>query len=105
VTDTEIHLSGLARSDLLELTVAGLRALASHLGLSLASAVSHHGLAGGGPESPLWLQSSANRADCPCSSRQWTFLTTAEHGPFDRVWRIPGGHNDRCAWPNAVAGS
>jgi hypothetical protein len=29
-------------------------------------------------------------------------LTTAEHGPFDCVWRIPAGHNGRCAWPDAV---
>jgi hypothetical protein len=27
-------------------------------------------------------------------------LTTAEHGPFDCVWRIPGVHNGRRAWPN-----
>jgi len=26
-------------------------------------------------------------------------LTTAEHGPFDCVWRIPGGQNGRRAWP------
>jgi len=37
----------------MELTPAGLRTLAAHLGLSLAKAVSHHGLAGGGPESPI----------------------------------------------------
>src|SRR6266852_2652039 len=36
-----------------ELTPAGLRTLATHLGLSLASAVSHHGLAGGGYESAI----------------------------------------------------
>jgi len=53
VTRAEIHWSGLARGDLLELTPAGLRTLAAHLGLSLASAVAHHGLAGGGPESPI----------------------------------------------------
>src|SRR5439155_12567000 len=53
VTDTEIHRSGLAPGDLMELTPAGLRTLAAHLGLSLASAVSHHGLAGGGPDSPI----------------------------------------------------
>ena len=29
-------------------------------------------------------------------------LITAEHGPFDCVWRIPGGHNDRRAWPDAL---
>jgi hypothetical protein len=34
---------------LLELTLDGLRLLAGHLGLSLAGAVRHHGLAGGGP--------------------------------------------------------
>jgi hypothetical protein len=53
VTDTEVHRSGLARGDLIELTPAGLRTLTAHLGLSLASAVRHHGLAGGGPESPI----------------------------------------------------
>jgi hypothetical protein len=53
VTDAEVHRSGLARGDLMELTPAGLRTLAAHLGLSLASDVSHHGLAGGGPESPI----------------------------------------------------
>src|SRR5712691_6138588 len=53
VTHAEIHRSGLARGDLMELTAAGLRRLAAHLGLSLAKAVSHHGLAGGGPESPI----------------------------------------------------
>src|SRR6266700_2727348 len=53
VTDKEVHLSGRGRGDLLELTPAGLRILAAHLGLSLASAVSHHGLAGGGPDSPI----------------------------------------------------
>ncbi len=30
-------------------------------------------------------------------------LTTAEHGPFDCVWRIPGVHNGRRAWPDALA--
>src|SRR6266568_6712488 len=39
VTHAEIHRSGLARGDLLELTPDGLRTLAAHLGLSLASAV------------------------------------------------------------------
>src|SRR5439155_22731283 len=29
-------------------------------------------------------------------------LTTAEHGPFDCVWRIPGGHNGRRPWPDAL---
>jgi protein involved in plasmid replication-relaxation len=29
-------------------------------------------------------------------------LTTAEHGPFDCVWRIPGERIGRCAWPGAV---
>jgi len=53
LTDMELHRSGLAPGDLLELTHAGLRTLAAHLGLSLASAVSHHGLAGGGPDSPI----------------------------------------------------
>jgi hypothetical protein len=53
VTEKEVHRSAPAGGGLLELTVAGLRTLASHLGLSLASAVSHHGLAGGGPESPI----------------------------------------------------
>src|SRR5712691_2808550 len=53
VTDKEVHWSGRGRGDLLELTPAGLRTLAAHLGLSLASAVSQHGLAGGGPESPI----------------------------------------------------
>jgi hypothetical protein len=53
VTPGEVHRSGLARGDLLELTSAGLRTLAAHLGLSLASAVAHHGLAGGGPETPI----------------------------------------------------
>jgi hypothetical protein len=48
-----VHRSGLAQCDLLELTVAGLRALAAHLGLSPASPVLHHGLAGGGPETPI----------------------------------------------------
>jgi Replication-relaxation len=40
-------------ADLLELTVDGLRLLAGYLGLSLASAVRHHGLAGGGPAMPV----------------------------------------------------
>src|SRR5712691_2087072 len=53
VTDKEVHWSGRGRGDLLELTPAGLRTLAAHLGLSLVSAVSQHGLAGGGPESPI----------------------------------------------------
>src|SRR6266852_4440196 len=53
VTHKKIHRSGLAPGDLMELTPAGLRTLAAHLGLSLASAVSHHDLAGGGPESPI----------------------------------------------------
>jgi hypothetical protein len=29
-------------------------------------------------------------------------LITAEHGPLDCVWRIPGGHNGRRAWPDAL---
>ena len=53
VTDKEVHWSGRGRGDLLELTPAGIRTLAAHLGLSLVSAVSQHGLAGGGPESPI----------------------------------------------------
>ena len=32
-------------------------------------------------------------------------LTTAEHGPFDCVWRIPGGPNGRRAWPEMPSGS
>jgi hypothetical protein len=29
-------------------------------------------------------------------------LTTAEHGPFDCVWRTPGVQNGRRAWPDAL---
>jgi hypothetical protein len=50
VTPGEVHRSDLTRGDLLELTSAGFRTRAAHLGLSMASAVSHHGLVGGGPE-------------------------------------------------------
>lgn len=39
--------------DLLELTVEGLRLMAGYLGLPLASAVRHHGLAGGGTADPI----------------------------------------------------
>jgi Replication-relaxation len=53
VTHEELHRSGLARGDLLELTSAGLRTQAAHLGLSLAGAVSGHGVANGGPDSPI----------------------------------------------------
>src|SRR6266852_4073648 len=53
VTRKEVDGSGPAGGDLMELTPAGLRILAAHLGLSLANAVSRHGLAGGGPESPI----------------------------------------------------
>ena len=54
VTHQVVHPSGLSRGDLLELTNAGLRTLAAYLGLSLACAVSHHGLAGGGPRRLSW---------------------------------------------------
>jgi hypothetical protein len=227
VTHAEIHRSGLARGDLLELTPAGLRTLAGHLGLSLASAVSHHGLAGGGPESPIGTRRTLlahldhtvgadtvfgvlaraaraqrggalaewrNAAACAhgrlrpdgygvirLGRRKYGFflefdrgtvrsaplrakfvayhrylasaraarefdgppsvvvvtagpgaedrvadavtaaavgqarplplllttmdlLITAEQGPFDRVWRIPGEHSGRCAWSNARGG-
>ena len=210
---------------LLELTPAGLRTLAAHLGLSLASAVSHHGLAGGGPESPIGTRRTLlahldhtvgadavfgvlaraarsqrdgalvewrNAAACahgrlrpdgygvlrlgrheygfflefdrgtvrsaplrakfvayhryfasaraarefdgppiilvvtagpaaedrvvdavlaaevgqarrlPLLLTTMDLLTTAEHGPFDCVWRIPGVHNGRRAWPDAL---
>jgi hypothetical protein len=43
----------LARLGLLELTREGLRLLAAQLGLPLGAAVRHHGLAGGGPASPI----------------------------------------------------
>jgi len=227
VTRAEIHWSGLARGDLLELTPAGLRTLAAHLGLSLASAVAHHGLAGGGPESPIGTRRDLlahlahtvgadavfgvlaravraqrggalvewrNAAACALGRlrpdgygvirlgrHQYGFflefgrgtvrsahlrakfvayhryfsstraarefdrppsvvvvttgpgaedrvadavmaagggqarrlplllttvdlLTTAEHGPFDCVWRTPGGHNGRRPWPDALSG-
>src|SRR4051794_32523399 len=29
-------------------------------------------------------------------------LTTADHGPLDCVWRIPGVHKGRRAWPDAL---
>jgi hypothetical protein len=41
------------KRDLVELTVEGLRMLAAYLGLSLAVAVRHHGLVGGGPRTPI----------------------------------------------------
>jgi hypothetical protein len=53
VTHKTVDRSSLSSGDLMELTPAGLRTLAAHLGLSLASDASHHGLAGGGPESPI----------------------------------------------------
>ena len=31
-----------------------------------------------------------------------SLLTTAEHGPFDCVWRMPGVHSGRRAWPDAL---
>ena len=42
-----------AQQGLLELTREGLQVLAAHLGLALAAAVRHHGLAGGGPATPV----------------------------------------------------
>ncbi len=39
--------------ELVEVTVEGLRMLAGYMGLSLAAAVRHHGLAGGGPRAPV----------------------------------------------------
>src|SRR5438105_6479500 len=44
------------KRDLVELTVEGLRMLAAYLGLSLALAVRHHGLVGGGPRTPIGLR-------------------------------------------------
>jgi hypothetical protein len=42
-----------AKDDLLEASMRGLEMLAGWLGLSLAAAVRHHGLAGGGPVTPV----------------------------------------------------
>ncbi|MDQ6673884.1 MAG: replication-relaxation family protein, partial [Chloroflexota bacterium] len=42
-----------SQRELLELTVEGLRMLAGYAGLSLAAAVRHHGLTGGGPGTPV----------------------------------------------------
>lgn len=42
-----------ARRELVELTVAGLVRLAARQGMTLAAAVRHNGLAGGGPASPI----------------------------------------------------
>jgi hypothetical protein len=39
--------------ELVEVTVEGLRMLAGYVGLSLAAAVRHHGLTGGGPRTPV----------------------------------------------------
>jgi Replication-relaxation len=41
------------RRELVEVTVEGLRMLAGYVGLSLAAAVRHHGLTGGGPQTPV----------------------------------------------------
>jgi len=41
------------KHELVEVTVEGLRMLAGYMGLSLAAAVRHHGLTGGGPRTPV----------------------------------------------------
>ena len=53
VLPDELPRSFAGRPDVLELTLDGLHLLAGYLGLSLAGAVRHHGLAGGGPAVPV----------------------------------------------------
>jgi hypothetical protein len=53
VPTEEVTAPELARLGLLELTREGLRVLAALLGLPLGAAVRHHGLAGGGPATPV----------------------------------------------------
>jgi hypothetical protein len=53
VPPNELSQAAAGERDLLELTVDGLRVLAGYLGLSLAAAVRHHGLAGGGAAQPI----------------------------------------------------
>jgi hypothetical protein len=48
----------LIEGELLEVTRTGLAMLAGHLGLRLAEAVRHHGLAGGGPADPVGARQS-----------------------------------------------
>jgi hypothetical protein len=53
VTNEEVPPSLRCQGHLLELTVEGLAILAGYLGLPLATAVRYHGLAGGGPATPV----------------------------------------------------
>ena len=73
----------------MELTPAGLRTLAAHLGLSLASAVSRHGLAGGGPESPIGTRRTLS----------WpTWTTPSEPTQSSAYWRAQRACNVAVRW-------
>jgi hypothetical protein len=84
------------QDELLEATVRGLTMLAGSMGLSLAVAVRHHGLAGGGPATPV----GPRRALLAHLTH-----TLGADGVFIRIARSARGQRDGALleWRNAAA--
>jgi hypothetical protein len=84
------------REELLEDTVAGLICLAGCMGLSLAQAVRHHGLAGGGPARPIGTRRALHAQFEHTVGSDSIFATIARAAHNQRNWEL-------VEWRNAAA--
>jgi hypothetical protein len=82
--------------ELLEATVRGLTMLAGSMGLSLAMAVRHHGLAGGGPMTPVGTRGALHAKMAHTVGADGVFVTIARSARAQRDGSL-------LEWRNAAA--
>src|SRR5207248_1628843 len=82
--------------ELLEATVRGLTILAGSMGLSLRMAVRHHGLAGGGPVTPIGTRRALHATLAHTVGADGVFVTIARGARAQR-------HGALLEWRNAAA--
>jgi hypothetical protein len=92
----ELPLALQDREELLEATVAGLTLLAGSMGLSLAQAVRHHGLAGGGPARPIGTRRALHAHLKHTVGSDGVIATIARAAHNRRNWEL-------VEWRNAAA--
>jgi hypothetical protein len=88
-----------SQGELLEATVRGLTILAASMGLSLSMAVRHHGLAGGGPVTPVGTRRALHAKMAHTVGADGVFVTIARSARAQREGALLEWRNAAaCAW-------
>lgn len=95
----EVPTDAATEGELLEATVRGLTMLAGSMGLSLSMAVRHHGLAGGGPMTPVGTRRALHGKMAHTAGADAVFVTIARSARAQRNGALLEWRNAAaCAW-------